>query len=178
MMIGPRAKPAVCFRLPARWCAALLAGVLLAGGTSYAQPQPSPAALAAANELIELKGAAHMFDPVVPGVIETAKNTLLQTNTTLSKELNEVAAALRQQYAGKRAEVTAEIARLYAQRFTEAEIKQAIAFYKTPLGKKLIEEEPRVLEESMGRIQNWADRFAEDMLRRFREEMRKKGHNL
>ncbi len=151
--------------------------LLAASGSSHAQ-QPSASAVAAAKELIETKGAAHMFDPVVPGVIETAKNTLLRTNTALAKELNEVAAQLRQQYAEKRGEIAAEMARTYAQMFTEAEIKQAIAFYKTPLGKKLIEQEPRVLEQSMGSIQAWADRFSDEILRRFREEMRKKGHNL
>jgi uncharacterized protein len=53
-----------------------------------------------------------------------------------------------------------------------------IAFYKTPAGKKVIDVEPRVLEQSMTRVQSWAERFSEDMMTRFRADMRKKGHNL
>jgi len=140
--------------------------------------EPSPAAVSAAKELIEMKGAMTMFEALVPGVIETAKNAFLRTNPGLSKDLNEVAAALRTEFAGKRTEIADEIARTYAAQFTDKELREVIAFYKTPAGKKVIEVEPRVLEQSMTRVQSWAERFSEDMMTRFRADMRKKGHNL
>jgi uncharacterized protein len=155
--------------------AALL--VALAAGPAPAQ-EPSPGAIAAAKEMIEMKGAMNMFESLVPGVVETAKNAFLRTNPNLSKDLNDVAAALRKEYADKRLEIANEIARSYATQFTEKELRDVIAFYKTPVGKKLIEVEPRVLEQSMTRVQSWAERFSEDMMTRFRAEMRKKGHNL
>ena len=151
---------------------------MLAGGRSASAQEPSPAAVAAAKELIELKGATNMFDSLVPGVIESAKNTLLRTSPNLAKDLNDVATQLRTENAGKRGEINNEMARIYAQRFTEKEIRDAVAFYKTPLGKKIIEVEPQVLEASMTRIQTWADQFSENMMTRFRAEMRKKGHTL
>ncbi len=156
---------------------ALALSFLFDANLSLAQ-EPSAGAIAAAKELLQAKGAANMFDPVVPGAIETAKNTLLRTNINLAKELNEVAAQLRTEYANKRLEILEEMARTYARHFTEAEVKDALAFYKTPLGKKLIEQEPRVLEETMTRIQNWADRFADEALSRIRAEMKKRGHNV
>lgn len=143
-----------------------------------AAQEPSAASIAAARELIQLKGAASMFDPVVPGVIETAKNMFMQTNMSLAKDLNDVAAQLRRDYAGKTAEIAHEMARLYARQFSETEIKEAVAFYRSPLGKKLIEVEPKVLEQGMSSVQNWADRFSEEVTAKFRAEMRKKGHNL
>jgi hypothetical protein len=161
----------------ARRCAWAAVVVLNIAAPAHAQ-EPPAGAVAAAKELIELKGATHMFDPVVPGVIETAKNMFLQTNISLSKDLNEVAAQLKKDYAGKRAEISNEMARTYAQQFSEKEIRDAVVFYKSPLGKKLIELEPKVLEQSMGTIQSWADRFSEEVIGKFRVEMRKKGHNL
>ena len=161
--------------------AAALAGLLalmsLPPAPAAAQ-EPSAASIAAARDLIQLKGAASMFDPVVPGVIETAKNMFMQTNMSLAKDLNEVAAQLRKDYAGKSAEIANEMARIYAQQFSEKEIAEAVAFYRTPLGKKLIEVEPKVLEQGMTNVQNWADRFSEEVTAKFRAEMRKKGHNL
>lgn len=151
---------------------------LFADGRSVNAQEPSPAAIAAAKELIDIKGATNMFDPMIPGVIETAKNTFLRTNPNLARDLNDVAAQLRTESAPKRAEVADEMARAYAQRFTEKEIKDAVAFYKTPLGKKIIEVEPQVLEASMTRIQTWADQFSETVMTRFRAEMKKKGHTL
>jgi hypothetical protein len=156
--------------------AAMLAALAHAG-PAPAQ-EPSPAAVAAAKELIEMKGALNMFEPLVPGVIETAKNAYLRTNPGLSKDLNEVAAALKTEYAGKRADIANEIARTYAAQFTEKELRDVIAFYKTPAGKKVIDVEPRVLEQSMTRVQSWAERFSDDMMKSFRAEMKKKGHNL
>ncbi len=154
-----------------------VAAVIAFCGAARAQ-EPSGSALASAKELIELKGATHMFDPVVPGVIETAKNTFLQTNPGLSKDLNEVATKLRSELAGKRAEIANEIARIYAQQFTEKELKDAVTFYKTPLGKKLIDVEPRVLDQGMTAAQSWADRFSEEVVRKFRAEMKRKGHDI
>jgi hypothetical protein len=159
--------------------AALFAVTLLAAvPPAQAQQQPSPAAVTAAKELIDLKGASHMFDNLVPGVIETAKNALLPTNPGLSKDLNEVAAQLRQEWATKQAEVSSLMAQVYAQHFTESEIKQALAFYKSPLGKKLIQEEPLIMEQSMAQVQSWGERFQEQVMARIRADMRKRGHNM
>jgi hypothetical protein len=178
MSIRPRAMKAR--RLASAFLPAMLVAAALAAGQvpAQAQGQPTAAALAAAKELIELKGAAHMFDAVVPGVIETAKNVLLRTSPNLSKDLNEVSAQLRQEYASKAGDVTMLVAKVYAEHFTEAEIKQALTFYKSPLGKKLIQQEPLVLEQSMGRVQSWGEQFQEQVMSRIRAEMRKRGHNM
>ena len=176
------ASKAMLVRTGAPWwfCALALVAALtmLTGGRSASAQEPPPAAVAAAKELIELKGATNMFDSLVPGVIESAKNTFLRTSPNLAKDLNDVATQLRTENAAKRGEINNEMARIYAQRFTEKEIRDAVAFYKTPLGKKIIEVEPQVLETSMTRIQTWADQFSENMMTRFRAEMRKKGHTL
>jgi hypothetical protein len=52
----------------------------------------------------------------------------------LSKDLNEVAAKLRTEYAARSAEVVNDVAKLYAERFTSRAQGRA-AFYKSPLGK-------------------------------------------
>src|SRR5215212_6223948 len=109
--------------------------------------QPTPGALAAAKELLEIKGAQNMLGPIVPGVVETAKNTLLQTNPNLAKDLNEVAVQLRSELAPRGVEVIQEFVVLYAQRFTEAELKQVVGFYRSPVGQKLLTDEPVVMEQ-------------------------------
>ena len=114
--------------MPAR--AALLALALIVSvGTAHAQ-QPSAAALATAKELITVKGAQRDLRAIVPGVIEQAKSVFLRSNPTLSKELNEVAGKLRAEYAPRGGELLNEAAKLYAARFTEQELKDALAFYK------------------------------------------------
>ncbi len=139
---------------------------------------PSPGALAAAKELVTLKGGAAMFDPLVPGVIEGAKNQLLPTNPQLSGPLTEVANQLHKEYAPKRAELLDIVAQTYAKHFTEAELKEIVAFYKTPAGKKMITQEPAAIKESLDAAQLWANEFSDTVLQRFRTEMQKKGYKL
>ena len=141
-------------------------------------PAPSAGAVAAARELIVVKGGAAMFEPVIPGVIETAKNSLVPTNPNLTKELNDVAAQLRKDYDGKKAELVYEVALIYAKHFTEQELKDLVAFYKSPLGQKMLKEEPLALDQGMKRAQDWSQEFSEAVLVRIRSEMTKKGHPL
>ena len=159
-----------------------LAPVMLAcqlfAGVALAQPAPSPAAIAVAREVVEVKGGSAMFDPVIVSVVEQTKNALLQTNPQLGKDLTEVAAQLRNEFAPRRNELLAEAAKLYAARFTEQELKDMATFYKSPLGKKMITQEPIVLEEAFNYVQQWGPRVAEQVMNRFRAEMKKKGHNL
>jgi hypothetical protein len=70
------------------------------------------------------------------------------------------------------------MAKTYAQRFTEAELKAVLAFYKSTAGKKTIDEEPRVIEAYVAQLATWQDKFAEEILGRFRTEMKKRGHEL
>jgi uncharacterized protein len=147
-------------------------------GTAFAQPTPSPAAVAMAKEVITLKGATGLWDPIVPGVVEQAKNAFLQMNPMLSRDLNEVSVRLRNEFAPRKSQLTDEVARLYAARFTEQELKDVLAFYKTPAGRKVIIEEPKILDASMSHAQDWANKLSEEVLNKFRVEMKKKGHDL
>jgi hypothetical protein len=165
-------------RTPRAIMLALALAFAACGGTAIAQQQPSASAIATAKEVITAKGAAAIYDPLVPGVIEQAKSVFLQANPTLGKELNEVALKLRAEYAPRGAEVLNDVARLYASRFTEQELKDALAFYKSPLGRKLLTEEPNILDQSMKNAQVWADRLSQEIIVKMRTEMKKRGHDI
>lgn len=161
-----------------RFAAALVLAASLLGGAVLAQPAPSASAIATARELVETKGGSAMFDPVVISVVEQTKGALLQTNPQLAKDLNDVAAQLRTEFAPKRDELMNHAAKLYADRFSEQELKDMLAFYKSPLGKKMTNVEPQVLDQTFEYIQQWGGKVSEDVMSRFRAEMKKKGHNL
>jgi uncharacterized protein len=164
---------------PAGAVRAALIGLALALSTSIAgAQQPSATALAAAKELVTVKGAKAVYDPLVAGIVEKAKGMFLQANPMLGKDLNEVAAKLRADFGPRGAEVLTETARLYATRFTEQELKDALAFYKSPLGRKLLAEEPVLADQSMRSAANWADKLSEEVISKMRAEMRKRGHEI
>jgi uncharacterized protein len=158
--------------------AAALALAWLAGTGPAAAQQPTASAVATAKELLAAKGAVAMFDPLIPGIIESTKNTILPSNPALYKDLTEVAAKLRTDLAPRGSEVIEEIARLYAQRFTEAEMKEIIAFYKSPVGKKFVADEPAIIDQGLSRAEAWSKRMSDEVMTRFRQEMKRKGHDL
>lgn len=162
-----------------RLAAAGVAAMLLSAAPTMqarAQQGPTPAQLALANEILDIKGSMTVFEAIVPGVVEKSKNTLLQMNPNLFKDLNEVAADLRKDYAPRLASLRGDIARVYASRFTEQEMKETLAFYKSPLGKKILAEEPVFVDRSMSAAQDWAIKLNDEILQRFRAELRKRGH--
>ena len=157
----------------------------LAGFATAAAAQPAktdakatPGAVAAANELIKITGAATLFDPLIAGVIEQAKNLYLQQNPALGKDLNEIAAKLRADYAPRYSELTNEIARIYATHFSEQELKEIIAFYKSPVGKKMLALQPQLVDNSMKFAQDWAVKLSDEVTGKIRDELKKKGHPM
>jgi hypothetical protein len=159
--------------------AALLLVLVAFGGVVRAQqPAPTPMAVSLAREILILKGASEMWDPIIPNTIARARNMFMQTNVNLAKDLGEVAELLRAEYAPRTAELTNEVARSYAARFTEAELKELLAFYKSPLGRKAISEEPQVIDASAARMLEWGSKFSEEIINKMRAEMKKRGHDL
>jgi hypothetical protein len=154
---------------------ALAAGML--AQPALAQPQPPAPAVALGRELIEVKGERR-WDSIVPFVIDQVREVFLLTDPTLGKDLDEVAQQLGTDYAPRTEEFKLDVAGLYAQRFTEQELKELVAFYKSPLGKKEMTEEPRILDAANFRAQQWSASFSEEVMARMRAEMKKRGHNL
>jgi len=157
--------------------AGVLALVLAAVSPAQAQ-QPSANAIALAKEIITAKGGTSLYEPLVPQIIDRARSIFLQSNPMLSKDLNDVAAKLRAELGPRVAELITDGATLYAAQFTEQELKDVLAFYKSPLGRKMVAQEPLILDRSAANMDAWANKFAEEVISKFRAEMRKRGHDI
>jgi uncharacterized protein len=169
-----------CLAIAARMMLVASALVAMAGmpRTEEAGKPPSANAVKMAREIIELKGSGGLVAPLVAGVIERVKALHLQTNPNLRKDLDEVAISLRKQFAPRVGELLNEIAKFYASAFTEPELKEVLTFYRTPTGKKMIAIEPDLLADAFQGLKGWQEDFGEEVLARFRTEMKKRGKNL
>jgi uncharacterized protein len=139
---------------------------------------PSPASILLAKQILELKHVELAFEPLIRGVVIKARDLFMQTNFMWGKDLNEVAANLEKEYEPRTKELLDDSARIYASHFSEAELKQLLTFYQSPLGQKVISEEPKALDESMNTAGAWADNFSEDVINKMRAEMKKRGHDM
>jgi len=147
-------------------------------GPAFAQQQPTPATLALAREILTLRSALTVLTPVVSGVVEQARGVFEQQNPMLGKDLRDVSTKLRKDLEPRRDEIMNVFVKAYAQRFTEQELKELLAFYKTPVGKKVVAEEPLAMEDGFKAAQTWADELSGTVMNMYRAEMKKKGHDL
>src|SRR5712691_8957881 len=165
--------------------AGLALGLALAGAPAGAQQpaapplkQASPAAIAAAKEILTMKNASAMYASAVPNLVQQTKEVLLQNNLNYQKDLNEVAVIVAQSLAGREKEIGEGMAKIYANEFSEQELKDLVTFYKSTLGQKLLGTEPRAIQFSMSYMNQWAQNFAEVVNSQFRAEMRKRGKEI
>ena len=166
--------------------ACLALGLALACGPAGAQgPAPAPAlkpatpaCMAAAREILKMKNAPALYANAVPNIVTQTKDQLLTTNLNYQKDLNEVAVIVAQKMAGREKEIGEGMAQIYCNEFTEKELVDLVAFYKSPLGQKLLASEPRAIQFSMSYLNQWAQNFAEVVNGEFRAEMRKRGKQI
>jgi hypothetical protein len=118
------------------------------------------------------------MNPVARGVVEKVKESIMQTNFMFQKDINEITVQLHKEFDGRSSELIDHTAELYASHFTEPELKQILTYYQSPLGQKMIVEEPKILDESLQQANGWADKLSGDVMNRMRAEMKKRGHDI
>jgi hypothetical protein len=171
-----------------RFAAAVLIA-LAAAGAAYpaaaqnaappaAAPQPTPGALLLAKQIVEVKHVKDVFQPIVRGVVQKTKNGYLTTNFMWSKDLDEVAFNVEKEFDPRVSELVDASARIYATHFNEQELRDLLAFYQSPLGQKVLLQEPKVLDESMTFAGDWANNLAQQVADAIRIEMKKRGHDI
>jgi hypothetical protein len=166
-------------RAPAMGLAMLAA---VATGTSLAYAQETAdiprSHMALAQQAIELSRASAGFDDILPLVAEQVKSLFIRSNPSLTKEIEEVTDTVAFEFARKRADLDITIQGVWARRFSEAELTEIIAFYKSPVGAKLADLSPEMLALSVGAAKQWSDMLSTTLVTRVREEMQKRGHQL
>jgi uncharacterized protein len=140
--------------------------------------QPSPSEILLAKQIMDIKHVRDIFEPLVRGVVIKARDTFMQTNFMWGRDLNEIAVDLQKKFAPRANELVDSAARTYASHFTEAELRQILAFYQSALGQKMLAEEPKALNESMSDADKFADNLSLEVIDSMRAEMKKRGHDI
>lgn len=156
---------------------AIVVAALLLPGAAMAQ-QPTPAALKTAGEIVKVTGALELFSPIVPGVVEQSRQFFVQQNPMITADVNEVAAQIRKDYESRISEVNTKVTEIYASNLSEQELKDILAFYTSPAGKKFLVAQPKIVDESLKFGQEWANSLSDEVIGKMREGLKKKGHKL
>jgi hypothetical protein len=70
------------------------------------------------------------------------------------------------------------VATVYANNFTVAELREIEAFYRQPVGQKLLDKSQVIAQQSAQVGQDASRKAADDLRKRLTEALRQKGHKL
>ncbi|KMO26833.1 DUF2059 domain-containing protein [Methylobacterium aquaticum] len=169
--------------------AASLSGLFLAGPAlaqtkpatpAPAAPQPAaitPSHLALAKEVMLSSGIARSFDSILPAFGEQIKQAAV-TRPELTKDLNDVIEKMQPELELQKQRIIDTASRIYANKLTEAELRDIATFFRSPSGKRYVETQPQVLDDMVQAMQTWTQEVSEYMMVRVRAEMGKRGHQL
>ena len=141
----------------------------------------SPDGLAAGRELVVAMRGAEQFKTIVPLMLQQLKPAIVQGRPEVARDFDAMVPVLQEllttQSAGM-AKLLEDIAAIYARHFTVDEMRQLIAFYRTPLGQKFLDKMPTITQESMNAGQAFGQVLAGELQKRVIDELRKRGHKI
>lgn len=162
--------------------AAFVFGCFVSASSSqvWAQAKTAPTAtqMQLARDILKTSGEAKALEPLIPSVMQQAFTNFVQQNPDLQKPLVDTMTALQPEFMKLQPEVVDIMTTSMASHFTEAELKDILAFYNTTTGKKYVAEMPNVIRESLAAAREWASKLSDRIVARVREEMKKKGHTI
>ena len=154
-----------------------LAGVAGLGfATSVRAQEPDAATIAKAKEFIAAAHSIKLADQMLTLMEKPLTQLIEKVNPGRGKEIadllrEKLLPAMRERLP----EFTDLASHIYAKHFTAADLDQLIAFYESPIGKKLLAEQPAMLTEMNSVAQAWGQNLAMDVMRKLAPEFQKRG---
>lgn len=129
------------------WAATGLA-LMLAVAPALAQDTVSPEKLELAGELIDASGASRMFsssDDVLAAIFAQFRKSGHDIDSETEAGMKKIC---REELEAAKPGLIEQYKEIYAHHFSEAEMRDMIAFYKTPTGQHVVAEMPALVRET------------------------------
>ena len=135
----------------------------------------TPERMAAALEAVKSAKASKGFDNVLPLLSERVQDQIIRLRPDLYKQITDVVQQEALKLIARRADLDNDVARIWANAFTEEELKAITAFYKSPAGTKFVDILPKVIGDSAQAVKGWSDRVGEELLEKSRASLKQQG---
>lgn len=156
--------------------AALLAAAISSGALLPATAQEvTQSHLAAALDAVTSAKTSRGFDNVLPLLSQQTQNRLIRLRPDQHAAIAEVVEAEVLPLVARRKDLDNDVARIWAKHFSEQELKDIAAFYKSEAGKKLADIGPRVVGETLQSVKGWSDRVGEELYEKSLASLKAKG---
>jgi uncharacterized protein len=153
---------------------ATLFGLVMISAPGSAQA-PDPARLAAAKEMMQVAGVAKQFDEVMPLLMRQLSQSFIAVAPDKADEIREVFGQLSGKFVDRKGELIDQIAAVYAEQLSLAELADIAAFYRSATGMRFVEVQPQVTRQAMMLGQRWGAQLGREIDEEARRELRKRG---
>ena len=160
-----------------RIASALALGILLTVTPAVAQTAGDGEKTALIRELMQLNNALGSADTVAQAMLQHLTAALRQRDPNLppavAKIVQEETLSI---FRANQAALIADVGQIYEKNFTAAELRDVLAFYRTPTGKKFTKTMPAVAQESMQVGQRWAQGITPKLAERIKARAQKEAN--
>jgi uncharacterized protein len=157
----------------------LIAASMLLSSICASQAQtPSPDAMTAARTLVTTLKLPEQYRPLLPGLMLTLKPALVQDRPEIERDYDAMMPMIEDAYKQYNTAMLNDVAAVYASSFTAGELRELEAFYRQPVGQKLLVKSQAIAQQTNQVAQDASRKAAEDLRTRLTEALRQKGHKL
>lgn len=154
-----------------------LAAALPWSGAALSQSEQSDA-IAAAKELVVTTKADEHIKTLLPLIMQEMKPAIVQGRPEVERAFDAMMPLMLDVMNAQMAAFVEASAAIYARNFTVDEIRKITAFYRDPVGQKLLQRLPTIVQENLALGRNFGQEISKEMQDQMIEELRKRGHNI
>ncbi|WP_320142618.1 DUF2059 domain-containing protein [uncultured Cohaesibacter sp.] len=132
----------------------------------------------AAIDVVEQTGTIPPFEGTLKQIVLNSKRWLIRENPSAEKDIIATVDEISKKYEDQRPQLVRSVAVAWTRYLKEDELKEVLAFFKTPAGQKFANYQPRILGESVRGIQEFSAILTNVIVKTAKQELNKKGYKF
>jgi uncharacterized protein len=154
-------------------CLLVVGGMLLSIGPAPAQT-PSPEAMSVARSLVTTLKLPERYKALLPAILLSIKPALTQDRPEIESDFEALKPRMAEAFTPHYNGMVDAIATVYAISFSLEELRELDAFYRRPVGQKLLEKWPAITQQSVQIGEDGSRKAAEDLRTSLTQLLRQK----
>jgi uncharacterized protein len=156
----------------------IIASALLLSICASRAQTPSPDAMAAARSLVTTMKLSDQYKALLPAILLGLRPALTQDRPEIEHDYDAMMPTIVDAFVPYYNAMVDNIATIYASNFTAGEMREIEAFYRQPVGQKLLIKSQAITQQANQVAQDASRKAAEDLRARLTQALRQKGHKL
>lgn len=164
-------------RVKALVVVSLSIGILAFAVPAIAQELP-PEQLALARKYIDLTDSASVYEITMVEIGIGTMRQIVQQNPEIADATDTIVGKTLEEYRGRKGELLDQFARVYAARFSIAELQEIVSFYETDTGQKLASANTEVNADLQTVLKVFTNNIRQEFYAKVRAALREQGVKL